>query len=96
MASLDAARRQLAIHGEALLAGTIEASRRAREAIAAIAGVDVIGEEFVGRPGVADWDPLRIVIDVRGTGVHRLRAGRPRCGAPTTSTSSSPPTRRWC
>jgi lysine decarboxylase len=28
----------------------------------------VIGEEFVGRPGVAGWDPLRIVIDVRGTG----------------------------
>jgi len=69
MASLDAARRQLSIHGEALLADTIQASRRAREAIAAIAGVDVIGEEFVGRPGVADWDPLRIVIDVRGTGV---------------------------
>ena len=68
MASLDAARRQLALHGEALLTTTIEASRRAREAIAAVAGVDVIGEEFVGRPGVADWDPLRIVIDVRGTG----------------------------
>jgi lysine decarboxylase len=69
MASLDGARRQLALHGEALLATTIEASRRAREAIGAIPGVAVIGEEFVGRPGVADWDPLRIVIDVRGTGV---------------------------
>jgi lysine decarboxylase len=68
MASLDAARRQLALHGEALLTTTIEASRRAREAIASVPGVAVIGEEFVGRPGVADWDPLRIVIDVRGTG----------------------------
>jgi lysine decarboxylase len=68
MASLDAARRQLALHGEALLGTTIEASQRAREAIAAVPGVAVIGEEFVGRPGVADWDPLRIVIDVRGTG----------------------------
>src|SRR3954469_13523611 len=68
MASLDAARRQLALHGETLLTTTIEASRLAREAIAAIPGVGVIGEEFVGRPGVADWDPLRIVIDVRGTG----------------------------
>ena len=68
MASLDGARRQLAIHGEALLTGTIEASRRAREAIAAVDGAAVIGDEFVGRPGVAGWDPLRIVIDVRGTG----------------------------
>ena len=23
---------------------------------------------MVGRPGIAGWDPLRIVIDVRGTG----------------------------
>jgi lysine decarboxylase len=68
MASLDAARRQLALHGEALLATTIAASRRAREAIAAVPGAAVIGEEMVGRPGVAAWDPLRIVIDVRGTG----------------------------
>ena len=28
----------------------------------------MIGDEFVGRPGVAGWDPMRIVIDVRGTG----------------------------
>jgi lysine decarboxylase len=27
-----------------------------------------VGEDFVGRPGIAGWDPLRIVIDVRGTG----------------------------
>jgi len=68
MASLDGARRQLALHGEALLNDTILASRGAREAIAAVEGAAVIGEEFVGRPGVAGWDPLRIVIDVRGTG----------------------------
>jgi arginine/lysine/ornithine decarboxylase len=28
----------------------------------------VVGEGLVGRPGIAGWDPLRIVIDVRGTG----------------------------
>jgi lysine decarboxylase len=27
-----------------------------------------VGEELVGAPGVSEWDPLRIVIDVRGTG----------------------------
>ena len=31
-------------------------------------GIAVVGPEFVGRPGVAAWDPLRIVLDVRGTG----------------------------
>jgi lysine decarboxylase len=29
----------------------------------------VVGEQWVGRPGIAGWDPLRIVIDVRGTGL---------------------------
>jgi len=68
LASLDSARRQLAAHGEALLDRTIAASARAREAIEAIPGIAIVGESFVGRPGIAGWDPLRIVIDVRGTG----------------------------
>jgi len=68
MASLDAARRQLAVHGEALLDRTIRASYEAREAIDSVPGCSVVGEGLVGRPGVAGWDPLRIVIDVRGTG----------------------------
>jgi arginine decarboxylase len=68
MASLDAARRQLAVHGEELLDRTLLAAARAREAIGAIDGCEVVGEELVGRPGIAGWDPLRIVIDIRGTG----------------------------
>lgn len=68
MASLDAARRQLAIHGEALLQRTIAASMAVRRQIEQIDGVAVVGPEMVGHPGVAAWDPLRVVIDVRGTG----------------------------
>jgi arginine decarboxylase len=68
MASLDAARRYLAIHGEALLERTIATSARAREAIDAVPGCHVIDQDYVGRPGIAGWDPLRIVIDVRRTG----------------------------
>lgn len=69
MASLDAARRQLAVHGELLLDRTIHAAAHARAAIAAIPGCAIVGEQFVGRPGIAAWDPLRLVIDVRGTGL---------------------------
>jgi arginine decarboxylase len=67
-ASLDAARRQLAVHGEALLHETLRAVRSAREKMASVPGVAVIGPELVGQPGVTDWDPLRIVLDVRETG----------------------------
>jgi lysine decarboxylase len=81
MASLDAARRQLVVHGEALLSRTIAAGRAAREAIESVPGVHVVDDDLVGRPGVAGWDPLRIVIDVRATGctgyevADALRAG---------------------
>ena len=68
LASLDSARRQLAAHGEALLDRTLEASARARLDIEAIPGVTIVGGELVGQPGIAGWDPLRIVIDIRGTG----------------------------
>ncbi len=74
--SLDAARRQAAIHGEAMLEETVAALAETREAIRAIAGLDVLDERMVGRAGVAAWDPLRLAIDVRGTGStgYRLAA----------------------
>ncbi|HEX5146471.1 MAG TPA: aminotransferase class V-fold PLP-dependent enzyme [Conexibacter sp.] len=81
LASLDAARRQMAIHGQALLADTLAAAAHARVAIDAVPGCAVVGEALVGRPGVHAWDPLRLVIDVRGTGCSgyevaaALRAG---------------------
>jgi lysine decarboxylase len=68
MASLDASRRQLAVHGEALLHETLAVVQRTRAKLATTPGLGVIGPEHVGRPGVADWDPLRIVLDVRSTG----------------------------
>jgi lysine decarboxylase len=68
MASLDAARRQLAVHGRALLQRTLAAGVHTRAAIDDVPGCAVVGAELVGRPGVAGWDPLRLVVDVRGTG----------------------------
>jgi Arginine/lysine/ornithine decarboxylases len=68
LGSLDAARRQLAVHGEALLHDTLALIHRVREKLATVPGIALIGPELVGRPGVAGWDPLRIVLDVRATG----------------------------
>jgi lysine decarboxylase len=68
LASLDAARRQLAVHGAALLDRTLGSAAETRWAVAGIEGCAVVGDGFVGTPGVAAWDPMRIVIDVRQTG----------------------------
>ncbi len=75
LASLDSSRRQLAVHGEDLLEHTIAAAVRARQSIDEIPGCTVVGEDMVGRPGIAGWDPLRIVIDVRGTGCTGYELG---------------------
>jgi arginine decarboxylase len=66
--SLDAARRQVAVHGERLLGETLEAIARTREEIEQIPGLAVLDESMIGRPGVAGLDPLRLSVDVRGTG----------------------------
>ena len=68
LASLDAARRQLALHGEQLLHETMAAIARARAKLSSIEGIALVDHSFVGRPGVAAYDPMRIVLDVRGSG----------------------------
>ena len=67
-ASLDATRRQAAVHGPELLARTLAGIEHVREEIQEIPGLEVLDDRLVGRPGVYKWDPLRLSIDVRGTG----------------------------
>ena len=67
-ASLDAARRLAATRGRELLGETIRGMAQVRDAVREIDGLDVLDERLVGAPGVHDYDPLRLAIDVRGTG----------------------------
>jgi arginine decarboxylase len=73
-ASLDAARRRAAVEGPELLTETLETLERTREEIRGIEGLDVLDERLAGRTSVAAWDPLRLSVDVRGTGAtgHRI------------------------
>ena len=72
--SLDAARRHAATRGEELLAETVGSLEGIREQVRRIPGLDVLDERIAGRPGVFAYDPLRLVVDVRGTGTtgHRI------------------------
>ncbi len=74
--SLDAARRQAAVHGVELLGETLAAAAEARDAIARIPGLSVLDESMVGGPGIAGWDPLRLAVDVRATGSTGYRLAR--------------------
>jgi lysine decarboxylase len=69
LVSLDAARRNLAVRGEELLAATFAAVDAIVDQIDLIPGLYVAGQDLRGHTGVHDTDPFRIVVDTRGTGV---------------------------
>ena len=68
LGSLDAQRRYIAVQGRELLEEAIEAMAATRAAVREVRGLDVLDERLVGRRGVHEYDPLRLAIDVRGTG----------------------------
>ena len=68
VASLDVARRQMALDGPALLSRTIEIANEARRQLNEITRVYCFGEEQEGRPGVFDLDPTKITITVKNLG----------------------------
>jgi arginine decarboxylase len=65
LASLDAARQQMALQGEALMSQTIDLSRIARAKIARIAGLSVV-ELDTTTPGCKYLDPTRLTVTVTG------------------------------
>jgi lysine decarboxylase len=74
--SLDAARRLASVHGEHLLDETLAGIAATQEAIEEIPGLAVLDDGMVGRAGIAGWDPLRLAIDVRGTGATGYRLAK--------------------
>ena len=68
IASLDVARRQMAVEGSALLSRTIEIAGDARRRLNAIEGIYCFGREQVGKPGVFDFDPTKITVTVKNLG----------------------------
>jgi arginine decarboxylase len=74
--SLDASRRQAAVHGTELLGEALGVVAATRAEIERIPGLAVLDQSLVGRPGIAGWDPLRLAIDVRGTGSTGYRLAK--------------------
>ncbi|MFD8611596.1 aminotransferase class I/II-fold pyridoxal phosphate-dependent enzyme [Streptomyces sp. NPDC059631] len=74
-AGLDGWRRQMALHGEALMGGALELAVRVRSVIEEIDGLHVNDRDDFCGPGLADdFDPLPVVIDVTGLGITGYQA----------------------
>ncbi len=73
LASLDAARKEMAIHGESLIHQNLEMAKYAREKLNSIKGIHVYGKEYIkqrNNSGVYDLDETKLVIDVRCLGLY--------------------------
>jgi arginine decarboxylase len=84
LGSLDAARRHAVQRGPELIEESIVALAEIRAAIRELPGFDVLDERLLQHPGVYDYDPLRLAIDIRGathTGYELAALLRERCDA---------------
>jgi len=69
LASLDVARKQLATNGQEMISEAYRLALWAREEIQKIDGLYLLGEDVIGQPGCFDFDPTKIVINVRELGI---------------------------
>jgi arginine decarboxylase len=69
LASLDAARRQLALRGKDLAERAVGLANETRMAINEISGLYCFGEEILGEEATFDYDPTKLTIHVRLLGI---------------------------
>ncbi|MFU1796538.1 aminotransferase class I/II-fold pyridoxal phosphate-dependent enzyme [Paenibacillus azoreducens] len=74
LASLDTARRQLALHGKALAEQTIRLAADTRRQINGISGMYCFGEEICGESGVFAYDPTKLCIHLGGLDISGFAA----------------------
>jgi arginine decarboxylase len=81
LASLDAARRHLALHGREMAEHALKLAKWARKKINEIPNLYCFGEEILGSEATYDYDPTKLTIHVRRLGItgyeveRRLREG---------------------
>ncbi len=67
--SIDGWRRHLALHGKALIDGALERADRIRARLQQQERFTVIDKSIHETEGVAEWDPLKLCVDVSRLGL---------------------------
>ncbi|MDN3261523.1 ornithine decarboxylase [Streptomyces sp. CSDS2] len=73
-AALDGWRRQMAEQGHDLLDAALHRAERVRAQLRELPGLRVMGGEIIDEGLAAEFDPLKIVVDVRGLGISGMQA----------------------
>lgn len=72
--SIDGWRRHLALNGKELIDGALERAARIRKRLQQLPGLSVIDESIHETAGVAEWDPLKLSVDVSNLGITGYQA----------------------
>jgi arginine/lysine/ornithine decarboxylase len=72
--SIDGFRRHMVLQGERLLADALRRAAGLRERLGRVAGLDVLDASILGHDSVAEWDPLKLSVDVSALGITGYQA----------------------
>src|SRR4051812_29769582 len=72
--SIDGWRRHLALNGKELIDGALNRASRIRDRLRQVAGLEVIDSTIHDTEGVAEWDPLKLSVDVSALGISGYQA----------------------
>ncbi|AEV85619.1 lysine decarboxylase [Actinoplanes sp. SE50] len=72
--SIDGFRRHMVASGERILDAALDRADRLRERLRQTPGLTVMDASIVHEDGVAEWDPLKLSVDVSGLGITGYQA----------------------
>jgi arginine/lysine/ornithine decarboxylase len=72
--SIDGFRRRMVAEGRQLLDTALERSARLREHLRGVTGLTVMDDSVIGHDAVAEWDPLKLSVDVSALGITGYQA----------------------
>ena len=75
MASLDAARAQLAEKGAEMAEAALAVAERLRESLRSVEGLDILDSSVLARSEVAAFDGTKVTVNVAGLGITGIEAG---------------------
>ncbi|MBO0811516.1 MAG: aminotransferase class V-fold PLP-dependent enzyme, partial [Microlunatus sp.] len=72
--SIDGFRRRIVLHGKELIDAALERAERIRQRLQKIDAFEVIDDSIHRSEGVAEWDPLKLCVDVSALGITGYQA----------------------
>jgi len=72
--SIDGFRRRMVLEGRHLLDEALERTERIRDRLHGVPGLTVMDDSVIGHESVAEWDPLKLSVDVSALGITGYQA----------------------